>query len=224
MLAVTGIGLNHSDQLALDQQFVDARWLYRFYGEKPTELSAYRAGERWLYRNSEGIVYVDTAVLGPCRGELVGGQAYDGLLYVACEEELLLATPGGELVEAITIALGLPGHLSAVGLADGQLTLQTGNGWRLADIDRLAFDSPLPEGAIIQTSAAGILPERLQAQIPMRDQWLSWERVLLDLHSGRLGGRAGVLLVDLAGIIISLLGISGVIMWWLHHRAGRRRR
>lgn len=222
MLAVTGISLNHSSQLALDKQFVRSGWLYRLYGEKPDTLLAYSVAQHWLFRNPEGKVYVDTVELAACRGELVGGEFSGGLIYVACEEELLLATESGELVESVTAALGLPGRILGIGQVEGALVMQMQGGWRLADLDTLTFDSPLPQGAIIQQRAPGTLPEALSASIPVRDNWLSWERVLLDLHSGRLGGPAGVILVDIAGIIFCLLGFSGVIMWWLHRRGGRR--
>jgi hypothetical protein len=75
---------------------------------------------------------------------------------------------------------------------------------------------------LIQQLAPGQLPPSLRAVLPGRDAWLSWERVLLDLHSGRLGGRLGVWLMDFAGLMLCLLGLSGVTMWWLHHRGGRR--
>ena len=222
MLAVTGISLNHSSQLAMDQRFVESGWLYRLYGEKPLQLVAYPVGERWLFRSPAGKVYLDAVEVAPCRGDLVGGQVSSGLVYVACEDELLLVTEEGELVESITASLGLPGRLMSVGLVEETLALQFQSGWRLADLDSLSFDTALPEGSIIQQRAPGVLPEELSASIPVHDNWLSWERLVLDLHSGRLGGSAGVFLVDVAGIIFCLLGFSGVIMWWLHRRGGRR--
>lgn len=221
LLALTGIGLNHSMQWGLDQRFVEAPWLYSLYGEKRRELPAYRAADRWLYRDAEGQVYVDAVALAPCQGELVGAQALDGLLYVACAGELLLATAEGVLVESMTPSMGLPLPLEGVGQVEGRLALRAGGEWRLADVDQLSFADPLPERAIIEELAPGSLPADLQSQIPLRDRWLSWERVLLDLHSGRLGGAVGVWLVDLAGVAFCLLGLSGVAMWWLHRRGGR---
>jgi uncharacterized iron-regulated membrane protein len=42
---------------------------------------------------------------------------------------------------------------------------------------------------------------------------LPLERVMLDLHSGRILGRAGVYLVDTAAVLFLLLAISGVWLW-----------
>jgi hypothetical protein len=221
LLAVTGITLNHSDDLGLDSRFVDWPWLYRLYGENTVELPAYRAGKHWIYRSGAGRVYVDQIELAPCRGELVGA-ASEGILFAACSEELLLATGSGELVESVSATTGLPVPLSGIGLADGRLVIQAQGKWWLADLDRLEFDEPARSGVIIEQLAPGELPQSLRAVLPGRDAWLNWERVLLDLHSGRLGGRLGVWLMDTAGLMLSLLGLSGVAMWFLHRRARNR--
>ncbi len=223
LLAITGIALNHTSGLGLDQRYLTADWLYSLYGEKMADLPAYRAGDQWLSRSGAGTVFADTRELAPCRGALVGALALEGLLYAACEEELLLATTDGELVEAITSATGLPGLITGIGTVDNSVALQIAGTWQLADLDRLSFDLPLPEGALIQQLAPGALPQAIRDGLPAREAWLTWERLLLDLHSGRLAGTPGVFLVDIAGLMFCLLGVSGVAMWYLHHRAGRRR-
>ena len=108
VLAVTGIALNHSPDLSLDQRFVKGSWVYGLYGDDTQQLPAYRAGEHWLYRSAAGQVYLDSAELAPCQGELTGALELAGLFYIACTDELLLATSAGELVEAITASTGLP--------------------------------------------------------------------------------------------------------------------
>jgi hypothetical protein len=101
--------------------------------------------------------------------------------------------------------------------------LQDADGWWLADLDAMEFRSPAPGGSLINQLAPGVLPEAVRANIPAREQWLSWERVLLDLHSGRIAGRLGVFWVDLVGALLGGLALSGIAMWWLRLR-GRRRR
>ena len=221
LLATTGIALNHSPQWGFDHRFVTMDWVYSLYGEQADELPAYRAGDRWLFRTAEGQLYLDALELAPCRGELVGAQAHNGLIHAACADELLLLLPGGELVESVSQGMGLPAPLTGIGLADKQLVLRTAQGWTLADMDSLVFDQPAQPGVIIEQGAPGSLPGELQARLPWRNYWLTWERLLLDLHSGRLGGTAGVWLVDIAGLLLCVLGLSGVAMWWLHRRRGR---
>jgi hypothetical protein len=50
---------------------------------------------------------------------------------------------------------------------------------------------------------------------------ISLERLLADLHSGRILGREGPLLVDLLGLALAALGLSGT---WVFARSPRRNR
>ena len=45
------------------------------------------------------------------------------------------------------------------------------------------------------------------------DSLLSWERLILDIHSGRVLGGMGVFLVDLMAILFVLMAMTGVWIW-----------
>ncbi len=94
--------------------------------------------------------------------------------------------------------------LQAVGLIDSQVVLQAAGTWWLADLDLMDFSHRAPAaGTVIQQLVPDRLPEAIRAKIPAPEQWLSWERLLLDLHSGRLFGRIGVLWVDGVGVLLA---------------------
>jgi PepSY-associated TM region len=219
LLAVTGIVLNHSAQLGLDHSFVDSPWLSKMYGDDSANLPAFQLGDQWVSRATDGHVYLDAQDVAPCAGKLLGAVAAGDLLYAGCAEELLLVTREGALLESVNASTGIPVPVQAIGLIDEQLVLQSGGIWWLADLDAMDFSRRAPAGgAVIQQLVPDRLPGSIRAQIPAPDQWLSWERLLLDLHSGRLFGRLGVLWIDLVGVLISTLATSGVLMWWLHRR------
>jgi uncharacterized iron-regulated membrane protein len=46
------------------------------------------------------------------------------------------------------------------------------------------------------------------------------ERLIADVHSGRIFGREGPLVVDALGLALALLGVSGT---WMFARARRRK-
>ena len=224
VLVITGIMLNHTPALGLDRRFVDWPWLIQAYGDDSAELPAFQLGEHWLSRAANGHVYLDAREVAPCRGRLMGALSVDGLLVAGCAEELLLITGSGELLESVSASTGLPVPLQAVGLVGTEIVLQVGDSWWLADLERMDFSHRAPAGgAVIRQLVPDRLPAAIRKEIPVPDQWLTWERLLLDLHSGRLFGRAGVLWVDGIGVLVASLAASGTAMWLLHRRRKQRR-
>ncbi len=224
VLVITGVVLNHSSALRLDRNFVDWPWLSQAYGDDPGNLPAFQLGEHWLSRAANGRVYFNAREVAPCRGKLVGAVAAGGLLFAGCARELLLITDSGELVESVSASTGLPVPLQAIGLIDNRVALQASGTWWLADLDQMDFNQRAPAGGtVIRQLVPDRLPEGIRKKIPVPNQWLTWERLLLDLHSGRLFGLAGVLWVDGIGLLVASLATSGTAMWWLHRRRKRRR-
>ncbi len=218
LLATSGIALNHTTAIGLDARLVSWDWLIRFYGDSSAEVRAFPVGQQWLARSPAGRVYIDGRDVAPCEGELIGAQPWDGMVVAACRGELLLIAPDGQLVESVASSAGLPGPLTGLGLADGELVIELQDGWRVADLDGLAFTRAAPTGALVQQQSPGVLPAELVAVLPRGERWLTWERVLLDLHSGRIAGSGGVWLMDLVGVLLICIASSGLIMWWLHRR------
>jgi hypothetical protein len=224
VLVITGILLNHSSQWGLDRRFVDWPWLSQAYGDDSAELPAFQLGEHWVSRAANGRIYFDSVEVAPCRGRLIGAVAADGLLVAGCAEELLLIAGSGELVESVTASTGLPVPLQAVGLVGSQVVLQVEGDWWRADMEQMDFSQRAAAGGtVIRQLAPDRLPETVRQEIPVPDHWLTWERLLLDLHSGRLFGRAGVLWVDGVGVLVGSLATSGTVMWFLHRRCKQRR-
>ncbi|TGD72140.1 PepSY domain-containing protein [Mangrovimicrobium sediminis] len=218
VLSVTGIALNHTEGLGLDQRFVNAGLLRQLYGVAPHAGTAFRVNSRWLSRSPAGELYLDTQAVAPCRGALVGAAFLDEVIYAACAQELVLITAQGELLESLGSASGVPVPLTGLVIAGDAIALGAAGRWHLADLDALRFDTPPEQDAAILQAVPVELPDAIRAQIPQGPQWLTWERVLLDLHSGRLGGPLGVWLVDALGVVLSLLAVSGFVIWWLRRR------
>ncbi len=221
VLAATGVVLNHTSDFGLDARLVQSRWLMSLYEEGQRDLPAYRLGELWLSRSASGYVYVDTVEVASCLGDLVGALAADGMLLAACTQELLLVTPAGELIETVNASTGLPVPVVGLGRAESGVLLSTGERWWSVDLDALEF-ARQPGGTEIVQVSPGRLPTAIRDAIPAPEQWLTWERLLLDVHSGRLVGRAGVWLVDAVGVLLICIAFSGLTMWAFHHRRRSR--
>lgn len=218
-VSLTGIVLNHTTGLGLDRRLVNLDWLTAAYGDRSSHVSAFRLEQNWLSRSASGQVFLDSREVAACRGELVGALQQGELLLAACTGELLLITTRGELVESVVAGTGLPVPVQSIGLLDDAVALQVDGEWWLADLDRMEFNPRDPGGsAEVRQRVPDRLPDEIRNRLPVPDRWLTWERVLLDLHSGRLFGKLGVLWVDLVGVFLCTLALSGTAMWWLHRR------
>lgn len=221
LLAVTGVLLNHTEALRLDQRQVHAPWLLRWYGIPQPVLVTARAGRHRLLSDGEALQLDDHPVSLPRPGRLTAALALDDLLLVGREHDLLLLTPEGELADR------LPLPVRALARDEEERI------WVLGDQGPLRLDEALTEAAPdtprgnlawqrARTLRAGEAPE-------LRRSWqgpgLPLERVLLDLHSGRFfGGRLGVWLMDAAALMMLFLALSGSWIWLDRKRKQRTHR
>jgi uncharacterized iron-regulated membrane protein len=48
---------------------------------------------------------------------------------------------------------------------------------------------------------------------PPSSKGIDWNKVIKDLHTGKIGGDAGKLLIDFVAVILIILTISGLYLW-----------
>lgn len=124
----------------------------------------------------------------------------------------------GEIIEQIPYP-----DISQVGVdKQGTIYLQQGKQFFKSNDGLLSWQTI--QQPVISWSSQELLPAELHKTVKRHfsSGILPQERVLLDIHSGRIFGSVGVLVVDLAGILIILLAISGSTMW-LRHLFKRRK-
>ena len=111
ILAVTGLALNHTEELALDSTSVQSNTLLDWYGiHAPDIKRSFQAGIHHITEVGES-VYWNTVKIPGLAAPLIGVVEYSDLIIVAVDNQLLLFTPGGELVEQLGSAAGAPpGH------------------------------------------------------------------------------------------------------------------
>jgi hypothetical protein len=189
-LSITGIALNHSSDLGLDRKYISWSWLLDAYGLEAPKPYAGR------------VVVEPMVVVGD-------GQT----------AHVLLTT--GELVESIDLGGFLPGDIERVGRVQDRVVLQSGGQLFQSDADVSLFESwegeatdEIEWSSEIAADTAGL--ETLQTA--WRGRGVTAERVLLDLHSGRIFALPGRLVLDIIGLGLIVLSISGLVL------AGRRSR
>ena len=78
---------------------------------------------------------------------------------------------------------------------------------------------PVQQDVVIrhsQWSGLSAPPKQLTTSIidGYQGQEITWERIVLDLHSGRIAGDIGVLIMDLAALFLGYLALSGAWLYW----------
>jgi hypothetical protein len=182
----------------------------------------YALGGQWLTAVG-GHLYLDQTALPADSGQLLGAVATGPMRVAATDTGLWLFTEDGELVEhmASGVAIGVLG----IGLAsDGSVVVNGPAGLQQADAELLNWSRYQGRPEQLQWSKAQRLPPALAGQLSQQHygDGPSWERLLLDLHSGRLFGIPGWLpnwlLADLAAVLMLLLSFSGLWVWLRHRR------
>jgi hypothetical protein len=219
-LSITGLMLNHTERLGLDQIRINNALLLKCYGmQVQRDLQTYRIHERDTLTHLNDQIYYNARPLASSGAPLTFFEN-DHITVVACPQTLILLSPYGELVEAIDHTKLPFEKLSAAGYdPQGDAVLVAENGLWKPDPAWLQFQpytgaytvNALPIVTLSENATTAILAHH-------QGQGLSLYRVLLDLHAGRLFGWGGRTLMDLTAIAVLILISSGLTSWFKKSR------
>jgi hypothetical protein len=231
LLLVTGILLNHTDGLKLGSQYVENTRLLNWYGIKKSLLNhAYAVKQddkiRW-FSHVQKQVYLDDQPFPLKTNNLQAVIWLPSEIWVILADETVhIYTADGEKIDSITPLQGLPKNAEKLGLdANKTLWLFAQQHSYQADANLLTWQRSTPPPTL-QWQQSSLPPKTLQYTLEnqSRDGILDWERVLLDLHSGRIVGNWGVYLVDTAAIVLLILSGSGFLIWYRRRKLLQRRK
>jgi hypothetical protein len=212
VLAASGVALNHTAELGLDRRAVTASWLLEWLGaESNAEMHGYMAGQHQL-TVLEDRVFFDGVMIAQTLDGIVGAVKIANAIAVAGRTEILLLAENGDLIERIT---ALPTPIAGIGVTqDGRVAIALA-----PDLIFSADESLLEWQQVRDTRIAwattSLIPAPIRVQVLQahRGVGVSAERVLLDVHSGRIFGRYGPWLMDGAAISLLVLAATGFIGW-----------
>lgn len=223
LLSISGIAINHSDDWRLDEKYVGWNLLLDAYGiaVPPVTASFSDRGHRVTQLGSR--LYFDGRDLQREADTLTGMVVSAALVVVVTGHDVLLLTRDGEFVQSIELGEQLPAGIVRVGRAGERAVIESDGQYFRADGDVSAFAAwPSPDPAGIEWAAPTALPaDQLDAlRLDYRGRGLTVERVLLDLHSGRVLPVVGKALLDIIGVALIVLSATGLFLWT--RRNGRR--
>lgn len=218
--------INHSHSFGWDRSPVRVPWLIRHYGiTLPSVDSGYSIGSHWLTQVGETL-YWNTLSVAACTQPFSGailvnamqGGEMQGHTTIAaqCGNGMLLLTGDGQFIETL---LNQPEAISAIGLQGTQLVAKGADANYAVDLENGTWHNTSSLQPIAWRQAQP-LPAEIQHDLEQYNiaPDLTWERILLDFHSGRLFGNLGSFLVDLLGVSLILSAITG---WWIWRTSSR---
>ncbi|MBT3012286.1 MAG: PepSY domain-containing protein [Candidatus Thiodiazotropha sp. (ex Lucina aurantia)] len=210
LIAVTGIIINHANRFSLDTMPITSPWILSWYGiEFEGEIRGYPTGAHWISAFQEKL-YWDSESVSYCTEPLKGVETTADIWFALCGTSLLLISGEGELIE--TLSDVVPNDSTALsGVQDDWLIIATGSGQMALHSDSLELKSDLNSQTTARTPTA--LPADLQAELNFKSHSITVERLLLDLHSGRVLQLPGALFNDLVALVMILLALSGSWLW-----------
>ena len=212
ILAITGIILNHTDDLELDKQFIKSTAILDWYGIEETDIEyAYAIAGHFITQIDDRI-YFNTKPLFNVHDHLIGAAINESFITVAFSNALVLLSIEGEVIERIDKS---PIENIASGKNE-RIYIKSGHQVYFSDDELLTWQTS--NHKVSNWSRPASIPEKLKQQLKQasRSHILPYERVLLDIHSGRFFGRYGVYFIDFAGLLMILLTISGCWIWSRH--------
>ncbi len=215
IMAISGHLLNRSQLYGLDQIAVTHRALQQLAGlATPQAIQFLNAdGSRIIIINNE--LFLNDHFVDPAIGGVIGALKLGGSIYLASIDSLVEINQGGVIVNSIDSLGGLPGRLERIGVDEHQrLVINCLDGFCIADNDLLDSWSVWDGQQVIWSqSQRGIDVDTERAVARYLGRALSLERLMLEIHSGRLFGGWGVMLADLVAFVLLFGGLSGGYLW-----------
>ena len=224
ILAITGIMLNHTDKLMLDSRYINNSWLLSWYGIEPEDQPvSFKVGDNIVSSLDNKLFFNDTVVTD-LQQNMHGAMVAEQFIVIALDSAIILLTPEGEFIEHVSTSISFT-NIQRLGMKYQRPVIETSDPlYYIADEHILDWDVIINEG--IEWIQPYELDEAEKEKLltAYRGKGLKLERVILDLHSGRIFGEFGVYLLDAAAIALLWLSFSGLWVWNSRRRKMRKKR
>jgi hypothetical protein len=212
-LSITGIFLNHTEELGLDEKYTASPMILALYNiSMPSQEESFLVDNIFISRFGNQ-VFMNNQPIIKSESPITGATLSNQLLFIAFPNEMVLLTQEGELIERISSTAELPENIQKLGVSEDILYLKTPNQlWQSSD-QAQAWE--LSDSNFNDWSNEVIMPDQQTKQIEMyfSGKGVSLEQFFLDLHNGNIIKGFGKWLLDIIAIFLLLLSISGIWIW-----------
>lgn len=213
LVSITGLLLNHSNDLKLDKYYLTWPWLLSHYGVSDVKADAVFLLNKSVISQIGNEIFVNAKPITHIQRPLLGGVVLDEVMVLATDDALILLNSDGEFIERMGATAGVPPMIQNIGLFHGALVIQTREGMWRSDFMLDKWEPISLQGT--SWSLPSPMPKSTQNDLIkyFHGEGVSVEQFLLDVHNGRILGSIGVWLLDILGILLTFLSLTGIWMW-----------
>ena len=215
----TGIALNHSHSLGLNKKSVANSAVLFLYRDELPNITGVQIESHWLSWQAPDLFFDEEQLL-QCKGRFVGGITLPNYWVAACEHDLFVFTYEQELISRVSPKAGINYPIEKIGACEALLCYranshqanshQANNTIYQLDIETLeiaAFSGN--EGRALQWSSPEQPPRNIASAIRgQTTRTITWERVIQDIHRGKIFGALGQIIWDLTAFAFLMLFLA----------------
>lgn len=221
-ISITGVLLNHTDELSLKSRYLDSNFLLdQYHVKRPLNIAHYST-QLHVISQADDMLFIDNTKPIFIDSTLTGAVENSSYLFISLVNSLLVVDQHGQLLETLGQSDSVPNHIERFGIDSEQHLILLANKQHYQLTENFNIHKTT-KPIDINWSAAAPLSQTKEAHLAhqYRSRVISVESFLLDIHSGRFFGRYGQLAFDAIAIILIFLAITGLIMWF-KQRAKKR--
>ena len=215
-LSISGIMLNHTNDLNLDQHRISWEWLLKAYGiPTPKTKTVYAVGQSFLHQTNNQI-FLDEKLILRDESDLMGALLHNNEITIVTADSIIKINLLGNVLKKVMVVNALDKSIKRIGLNSNNIVIEYNNTYLTQENNS---DEWLPKDNVIDIDWANkkTLPVNLKNKLKNYyvGDGLSVEQVILDIHSGTIFNKLGRAFMDGIAILLIILSASGMWMWFL---------
>jgi len=210
LLSITGLALNHNDGLNLDKKYIQTEWILDIYGiDTPKITGIFSLDGDWVYKIGS-LVFFNNKKIESNSTKLIAATRFSDMNVIVLEDSILLLDKNGDLIDKLSGDSDLPDNIIAARKTNDRFIIKTtDDAWETSN-DFLEWMS-VSRTSIKPWIKPEATPHTMKKKILQnyRGNGISYEKLILDLHSGQIFGKARIIVWDVISIGMIILSISG---------------
>ena len=215
-LSITGIFLNHTDDLELNKTYISSKWILNLYGLNVPRPSKIFTIQQDNFSQFDTEVFLNNKPIFLFDSELIGVIKNRENFIIAAQDELFIVNQSGVVIDKQKI---LSFTIKSIGKYKEKIVIKDEqlNKWVGKSIS--AKWAPIIKDNINWSKPGTMTPlNKKEIKQYFVGNGISLEQIILDFHSGAIFKKEGKIFFDLVSLLLIFLSISGIWIWLIKRK------